>query len=279
MERVHRSARAQARVFRDQTEDAADARRQSRANSVHGRGRGSTTEPASKSHHRLAKESLERVTQLLKTNSPAWPDDSRHKLGDYFLQTLTGHRHGAHAALGDRTHLKHKKSSQLKKDHIHTAKMEEESFPHFLELLLGESAPFLASSMWPDATENDADGKLSFQETYRFFQVLNNQSEEVHAAFMFDVYDKDDSGFISLKEIAGMVNDAKPGGFIEQELLQLSMLTNESPGKKAFYFDEYWRMKQEACAKGAKTLIETARQTLGLASNVASVLSAQALAA
>ena len=242
--------RAQAKKFRSDVEESAESRRAQTA--------------VTQTHTNSASASLRRVNHLLQSNSPTWPDDARHKLGDCFMQAVTGHRHGAHAAMADRSQLKHKKADELKSDHIDTAKMQECAFPVFLELLLGESAAFLADNMWPDATENDADGMLSFQELYKFFQLLNHPSEEVHAAFSFDLYDKDDSGFISLREIAGMINDCKPGGLIEQDLLQLSMLAQRSPGKKNFYFDEYWMLKQEIGSTGYKGIVETARQRLGL---------------
>jgi Ca2+-binding EF-hand superfamily protein len=242
--------RAQANKFRMDVEESAESR--------------NTHTTVAQTHTNSASASLRRVNHLLQSNSPTWPDDARHKLGDCFMQAVTGHRHGAHAAMTDRSQLKHKKAAELKSDHIDTAKMQENTFPAFLELLLGESAAFLADNMWPDATENDADGMLSFQELYRFFQLLNHPSEEVHAAFCFDLYDKDDSGFISLREIAGMIGDCTPGGLIEQDLLQLSMITQRSPGKKNFYFDDYWTIKQDIGPVGYKGIIQTARERLGL---------------
>ena len=79
---------------------------------------------------------------------------------------------------------------------------------------------------------------------------------EVRAAFMFDMYDEDDSGVITLDELAKMINAAAPGSLVEQDLLALSRLSQnrkaadgaKADGGKAakarqrkitFLFDDY----------------------------------------
>ena len=90
---------------------------------------------------------------------------------------------------------------------------------------------------------------LTFQEACKFFSPLNSSDVEVRAAFMFDMYDKDDSGAITLEEISQMITESSPGSLAEQDLLALARFSSDPDGdgkknamrrrKKNFVFDDY----------------------------------------
>ena len=134
--------------------------------------------------------------------------------------------------------------------------------------LLGEGAAFLVPNLWADAIENDADGMLTFQEALKFFLPINHPDMEVRAAFMFDMYDKDDSGVISLSELATMIRESSPGSLVENDLLALSKLSQKGEGKQRkhnFLFEDYFEcMKSVESSDAEYGVMGKCRKVLGI---------------
>ncbi|KOO26350.1 hypothetical protein Ctob_012496 [Chrysochromulina tobinii] len=60
---------------------------------------------------------------------------------------------------------------------------------------------------------------LSFQDVCKYFAVLTSDDIETRAAFLFDLYDFNNSGSITISELSALINAATPGSVVEQDLL------------------------------------------------------------
>ena len=122
--------------------------------------------------------------------------------------------------------------AKAQQQHIDTARMDYYAFVLFIGLLLEEHTPspnveppkqlqFLAERMWSDATEGFVltakaeAAQLSFQDLLRYLGILNLPDFQTRAAFMFDLFDKDDSGSITMRELGDIIQTAAPNSIVE----------------------------------------------------------------
>jgi len=172
--------------------------------------------------------------------------------------------------------------------HIDTAKMDHDAWLRLIMGLVCESVHAsptlhnLSDRMWLDATRNlsftPADGqqsaatqadrtdgrRLSFQDVCRYFSTVVTDSFEVRAAFMFDMYDKDDDGGITLKELSDLIHNCQPGSLVEQDLIAFSRGRPVGGNKKEFFFDDYLDAMEGALEAGGMGMVEKICSTLGL---------------
>jgi len=87
---------------------------------------------------------------------------------------------------------------------------------------------------------------------------------EVRAAFMFDMYDKDDDGGITLKELSDLIHNCQPGSLVEQDLIAFSRGKPAGGNKKEFFFDDYLDAMEGALEVGGLGMVERICSTLGL---------------
>jgi len=164
--------------------------------------------------------------------------------------------------------------------HIDTARMDRDSFTRFVAAVIDEPPAtsheilnLLSDRMWSDATEGMAvtEGRalsLTFEQVCKFLAVLNASDFETRMAFMFDLYDFNDSGSITMRELSDLVLAATPGSLVEQDLLTLMRSTEPRDPKSyydpatrgrsrvEFFFSDYVEAMREASANGVPSLVE-----------------------
>jgi len=221
-----------------------------------------------------AEKSLAKVNELRHRRARKWPDVARRKLSDIYMVAACGDKLGAGEIVGPgrRKSVSHG-AGDVANMHIDTAKLDFGGFSRLLVQLLGPGAAFLAEHLWADAIEGDADGLLTFQEVLKFFAPIHSPDADVRAAFMFDLYDKDDSGAITLKELAILIQNSAPGSLVEHDLLSFARLSLNVVGegdtsgcpqgarKTCFFFDDYLTVGR---AQSDSSVIAVCRKMLGI---------------
>ena len=192
-------------------------------------------------------------------------------------------------------------AERSRQQHIDTARMDFAAFLRLVGILLGEwdgptsadaSPPqqlvCLADRMWPDATQGLESAKaqrakgedvtLSFQDVTRYFAILNSADFETRAAFMFDLFDVDDSGAITMRELSELIHTSAPGSIVEQDLLALSRTAQAAhkrreasgeaslrPKVRAFVFEDYLEAVRASQDAGTLGIVEKICLTLRMA--------------
>jgi len=164
--------------------------------------------------------------------------------------------------------------------------MDREAFTRLVARILNEPPraeilELLAERMWADATESIAmtstgEMSITFQDLCKYLAVLNTSDGETRTAFMFDLYDFNDSGSITMTELSDLILAATPGSVVEQDLLML-MRTAEprdpasyygaaSKARKRveFFFSDYVESMRDAQEQGMPSLVEKICMRLGL---------------
>ena len=102
-------------------------------------------------------------------------------------------------------------------------------------------------------------------------------SWQTRAAFLFDLYDFNNSGSITISELSALINAATPGSVVEQDLLTCmrsipkrdpnmyyGITTNRLVRRAEVVFSEYVEAVRASSIQGNTTLVDSICQRLGL---------------